>query len=123
MMTITLHNVGQDATGHTYTVEVSVNGRRIDQLVVKGHNRADGWARLLEQVAAAKREMDAVEQYDKMRDWVNEKHDWHPVSTRPNTNRQVLCRAGDRFEVGRYDPLMVLWFTSFLVPTHWKELE
>ena len=72
MMTITLHNVGQDATGHTYTVEVYVNGRRIDQLVVKGHNRADGWARLLEQVAAAKRERDAVDQYQRMLDWIKE---------------------------------------------------
>ena len=70
MMTITLHNVGSDATGHTYTVEVSVNGRRIDQLVVKGHNRADGWPRLLEQVAAEKRERDAVEAYQRMVDWI-----------------------------------------------------
>ena len=72
MMTITLHNVGSDVTGHTYTVEVSVNGRRIDQLVVKGHNRADGWARLLEQVAQAKRERDAVDQYQRMLDWIKE---------------------------------------------------
>lgn len=70
MMTITIHNVGQDATGHTYTVEVSVNGRRIDQIVVKGHDRADGWPRLLEQIAAAKRERDAVEAYQKMLDWI-----------------------------------------------------
>ena len=61
MITITAQNVGQDATGHTYKVEVYINGRRIDQLVVKGHNRADGWARLLEQVAQAKRDRDALE--------------------------------------------------------------
>ena len=72
MMTITLHNVGQDATGHTYTVEVCVNGRRIDQLVVKGHNRADGWARLLEQVAPAIRDRVAVDQYQRMLDWIKE---------------------------------------------------
>lgn len=48
---------------------------------------------------------------------------WHPVSNRPNTNRQVLCRAGDRFEVGRYDPLMDLWLTSLIVPEYWRELE
>ena len=72
MMTITLHNVGSDATGHTYMVEISVNGHRIDQLVVKGHNRAEGWPRLLEQVAQAKRERDAVEQYQRMVDWIKE---------------------------------------------------
>ena len=49
-----------------------MDGRRIDQLVVKGHNRADGWARLLEQVAQAKRERDAVEQYQRMVDWIKE---------------------------------------------------
>ena len=49
--------------------------------------------------------------------------DWNPVSNRPNTNRQVLCRSGDRYEVGRYDPLMDLWFTSLIVPEYWRELE
>jgi 6-pyruvoyl-tetrahydropterin synthase len=69
-MTVTIHNVCQDATGHTYMIEVSVNGVRIDQLVVKGHDRADGWPRLLEQIAAAKRERDAVEAYQRMIDWI-----------------------------------------------------
>ena len=61
MITITAQNVGKDATGHTYRVEVCINGRRIDQLIVTGHDRAEGWPRLLEQVAQAKRERDALE--------------------------------------------------------------
>ena len=62
MMTITIQNVGEDTPGlFTYRVEVSVNGRRIDQLIVKGHDRADGWPRLLEQIAEAKRERRLIE--------------------------------------------------------------
>ena len=62
MMTITIQNVGEDTPGlFTYRVEVLVNGRRIDQLIVKGHDRADGWPRLLEQIAEAKRERRLIE--------------------------------------------------------------
>ena len=70
MITITAQNVGQDATGHTYKVDVYINGRRIDQLIVKGHDRAEGWPRLLEQIAQAKRTRDAVEQCQMMIDWI-----------------------------------------------------
>lgn len=72
MLTLHIQNVGEDATGHTYRVEVLVNGRRIDMLIVKGHDRADGWAWLLVQIAIAKFVRDAVEAQMKMVEWIRE---------------------------------------------------